>query len=133
MSMSSQIEGSTSRVQERVLCTKGATVTDRGMGYIEDTRGKKIFTYNDPIHSGEVNQFENLIRSIRDGKPINECRRIAESTMTLILGRMSAYTGRAIKWDWAMNASKLDLSRQKYELGELPVDPVAVPGKTQLV
>jgi predicted dehydrogenase len=133
MSMCSQIEGSTSKIGERVLCTKGATVTDRSMGYIEDTRGQKVFTYNDRIHSGEVTQFENLIRSIRDGKPINECRRIAESTMTLILGRMSAYTGRAIKWDWAMKASKLDLTPQKLELGDLPVAPVAIPGKTQLI
>jgi hypothetical protein len=46
---------------------------------------------------------------------------------------MSAYTGRALKWDWAMTASKLDLTRPKYELGELPVDPVAIPGKTPLV
>jgi predicted dehydrogenase len=133
MSMCSQIEGSTPKVQERVLCTKGATVTDRSMGYIEDTRGQKVFTYNERIHSGEVAQFENLIRSVREGKPINECRRIAESTMTLILGRMSAYTGRAIKWDWAMKASKLDLSPQRLEMGELPVAPVAVPGKTQLI
>jgi predicted dehydrogenase len=133
MSMCSQIEGSTPKVQERVLCTRGATVTDRSMGYIEDTKGQKVFTYSDPIHSGEVTQFANLIKSVRDGRPINECRRIAESTMTLILGRMSAYTGRAIKWDWAMKASKLDLSLAKYEMGDLPVDPVAVPGKTQLV
>ena len=133
MSMCSQIEGSTPKVQERVLCTKGATVTDRSMGYIEDTKGQKVYAYDAPIHSGEVTQFENLIRSIRDGKPINECRRIAESTMTLILGRMSAYTGRAIKWDWAMKASKLDLSPEKLALGDLPVAPVAVPGKTQLI
>ena len=133
MSMCSQIKGSTSKIGERILCTKGATVTDRSMGYIEDTRGQKVFTYNDRIHSGEVTQFENLIRSIRDGKPINECRRIAESTMTLILGRMSAYTGRAIKWDWVMKASKLDLTPQKLELGDLPVAPVAIPGKTQLI
>jgi len=133
MSMCSQIEGSTPRVGERVLCTKGATVTDRSMGYIEDTRGRKVFTYNDPIHSGEVAQFANLIKSIRDDKPLNECRRIAESTMTLIMGRMSAYTGRALKWDWAMKASKLDLSPGKYELGDRPVAPVPIPGKTQLI
>ena len=54
MSMCSQIEGSTPKVQERVLCTKGATVTDRSMGYIEDTKGRKVFTYNDPIHSGNA-------------------------------------------------------------------------------
>jgi predicted dehydrogenase len=133
MSMCSQIEGSTAKIGERVLCTKGATVTDRSMGYIEDTRGRKVFTYSDPIHSGEVAQFANLFKSIRASQPLNECRRIAETTMTLIMGRMSAYTGRALKWDWALNASKLDLTPAKYEMGDLPVAPVAAPGKTQLI
>jgi hypothetical protein len=53
--------------------------------------------------------------------------------MTAILGRMSAYTGRALKWDWAMTASKLDLTPPSYEMGRLPVAPVPVPGKTTLV
>lgn len=132
MSMSSQIEGSTSRVGERVVCTKGATYTTRALGYIDDTRGNKIFRYEDEIHSGDSALYASLIKSIREGEPINECRRMAESTMTVILGRLSAYTGRALKWDWAMNASELDLSPEKYELGDLPVRPVAVPGKTRL-
>jgi len=133
MSMCSQIEGSTPRVGERVLCTKGATYTTRGEGYIDDVKGNRIFKYEDEIHSGEVAQCANLIRSIREGKPINECKRLAESTMTVILGRLSAYTGRALKWDWAMKASKLDLSPEKYELGDLPVRPVSMPGKTKLM
>lgn len=33
----------------------------------------------------------------------------------------------------AMNASKLDLTPEKYELGDLPVRPVAIPGKTKLI
>jgi hypothetical protein len=45
---------------------------------------------------------------------------------------MSAYTGRAMSWDWAMNASTLDLSPAKYEFGPNPVPPVAVPGTTLL-
>ena len=53
--------------------------------------------------------------------------------MTAIMGRMSAYTGRALKWDWVMNASKLDLTPSRYELGDTPVAPVAIPGKTPLV
>ena len=133
MSMCSQIEGSTPRVGERVVCTKGATYTTRGEGYIDDVKGNRIFKYEDEIHSGEVAQCANLIRSIREGKPINECKRLAESTMTVILGRLSAYTGRALKWDWAMKASKLDLSPEKYELGDLPVRPVSMPGKTKLM
>ena len=32
-----------------------------------------------------------------------------------------------------MNASKLDLRPAKYEMGPLPVEPVAMPGRTPLV
>jgi hypothetical protein len=53
--------------------------------------------------------------------------------LTAIMGRMSAYTGRALKWDWVMNASKLDLTPASYEFGELPMPVVAMPGKTKLI
>jgi hypothetical protein len=49
------------------------------------------------------------------------------------MGRISAYTGRELSWDWAMKASKLDLSPAKYDFGELPAEPPASPGKTQLI
>jgi hypothetical protein len=80
-----------------------------------------------------VIEHADLIKSIREGKPINEGKQVADSTMAAIMGRMSAYTGRALKWDWVMNASRLDLTPEKYELGDLPVRPVAVPGKMQLI
>jgi len=51
----------------------------------------------------------------------------------MIMGRMSAYTGRALSWKWALNASKLDLSPEKLELGPLPVRPVAVQGEANPV
>jgi len=80
-----------------------------------------------------VQEHADLIASIRAGKPLNEGRNVAYSTMAAIMGRMSAYTGRALSWDWAMKASKLDLTPPKYEWGDLPVEPVASPGKTPLV
>ena len=132
MSMASQIEGSTPRVGERVVCTKGATFTTRAEGYIDDIKGNRIYKYDKKIHSGEVAQYAGLIKSIREGKPINECKRLAETSLTVIMGRMSAYTGRALSWKWAMK-SRLDLSPAKYELGDLPVRPVAIPGKVQLI
>jgi len=46
---------------------------------------------------------------------------------------MSAYTGRALKLEWALNSSKLDLVPKKLEFGQLPVEPVCMPGKTALV
>ena len=128
-SYSSQIQGSTSRVGERIVGTKGSFWTDRGKGYITDTRGEKIWSYEGRNWSGLVAEHAGLIKSIRDGKPINECRRLATSTMTMIMGRMSAYTGRALSWKWVMKSSKLDLSPEKLQLGPLPVRPVAVQGE----
>ena len=83
------------------------------------------------------NDILDLIRSgeiLPGGRMPNE-RRLAEikGAISAIAGRMSAYTGREMKWDWAYQASKLDLSPAKYEFGDLPVDPPAVPGQTKLV
>ncbi|MHC4434631.1 MAG: Gfo/Idh/MocA family protein [Planctomycetota bacterium] len=130
MSMCSQINGTTERVGERVVGTKGSTYTTRSVGYIE---GQNAYKYDGPRVRASVRQHADHIKSIRDGKPINEGWQVAESTLTAIMGRMSAYTGRAFKWDWVMNASKLDLRPAKYEMGDLPVRPVPVPGKTQLI
>jgi hypothetical protein len=41
--------------------------------------------------------------------------------------------GRKLKWDWVLKAWMLDVSLPKYEFGDLPMRPVAMPGKTPLV
>jgi len=130
MSMCRQTEGCSSNVSERVIGTKGLAYTDGANGYIH---GAKAYKYEGQSPNPYVQEHADLIASIREGKPLNEGIRIAESTLTAIMGRMSAYTGRALKWDWVMNASKLDLSPPRYEMSELPVRPVAVPGKTALI
>ena len=66
------------------------------------------------------------------GKPLNEGRQVAESTMTAIMGRMSAYTGRALSWDRILNASKLDLTPGPLAFGSLPPLILAVPGQIEL-
>jgi hypothetical protein len=53
--------------------------------------------------------------------------------MTAILGRMSAYTGRAINYEWALHQSKLDLMPESIGFGPLPVQPLAIPGKAPLI
>ncbi len=130
MSMCRQTEGCHSNVSERVVGTGGFSYTDGANGYI---RGSKAFEYPDESPNPYVQEHVDLIASIRNGSPLNEGKQVAESTMTAIMGRMSAYTGRALSWDWVMNASKLDLTPPAYTLGDLPVRPVAVPGKTELV
>ncbi len=128
--MGAQIDKVTDRQDNRVVGTKGRAYTDSGNLFIE---GDKPFRYDGPSPSPVIKQHADQIAAIRNGERLNEGKRIAESTMTCIMGRMSAYTGRALKWDWVMNASKLDLSPPKYEFGDLPMRPVAIPGQTQLI
>ena len=95
--------------------------------------GKYPFQYDGPTPNPAVEQYRDTLNSIRTGQAINEGIRIAQSTMTAIIGRMAAYTGRALKWDWAMNASQLDLTPEHWEFGDYPLAKVAVPGVTKLV
>ncbi len=128
MSMCRQTNGTTMNVSERLVGTNGSMYGDSSQAYIAGANAYK-FTGDDP--NPYVLEHADLISSIRSGKPLNEGKRIAESTLTAIMGRMSAYTGKAMNWDWAMQASKLKLGPEKYEFAELPMAPVAIPGKTQ--
>jgi predicted dehydrogenase len=128
--MGAQIDGVTDRNDQRLVGTKGSAYMDFANAIIE---GEKPFKYDGPSPDPCIRQHADQIAAIREAKPLNEGKRIAESTLTSIMGRMSAYTGRALKWDWVMNASKLDLRPPKYEFGDLPMPPIAIPGKTQLI
>ncbi len=127
ISMCRQMDGCTNRISERIVGTKGDAYGD---GTI---KGANPYKYEGPDSNPFIQEHTDLIESIRRGEPINEGQQIAESTMTAIMGRMSAYTGRELSWNWVMNTSKLDLSPPKYEMGDLPVQPVAVPGETKLL
>jgi myo-inositol 2-dehydrogenase / D-chiro-inositol 1-dehydrogenase len=129
MSMCRQIGGCAENVSERLVGTSGVAYTDGADGNIQ---GAKPYRPEKESPNPFVQEHANLIASIRAGRPLNEGRQVAESTLTAIMGRMSAYTGRALSWDWAMNASTLDLTPPHMEMKELPPLAIAVPGRTEL-
>jgi predicted dehydrogenase len=128
--MGCQIDCPIDRNDQRFVGSKGRAYSDFGRVVVEG-QNETEFAWDriDPC----LKQHADQINAIRQGKRLNEGRRVAESTLTSIMGRMSAYTGRALKFDWAMNASELDLSPPAYEFGDLEMRPVAVPGKTRLI
>jgi len=126
VSMARQIDGTQPLVSETVVGTKGRAVGGR-------IEGVNPFRYEGPNPNPYEQEHADLIASIRAGKPLNEGRQVAESTLTAIMGRMSAYTGQPVSWDFAMNESQLDLSPKEYKLGDFPASPVAMPGKTELL
>ncbi|MFO1054422.1 MAG: Gfo/Idh/MocA family oxidoreductase [Planctomycetota bacterium] len=83
---------------------------------------------------GDMYQFEHdeLFRSIREGKPINNGDYMCKATLMSIMGRMSAYTGKTITWEQALN-SKQDLSPAGYAWGPAPEPIIAIPGKTEFL
>jgi hypothetical protein len=80
-----------------------------------------------------VQEHTDLIAHIRENKPINELKQVAETTLTAIMGRMSAYTGVPVTWEQALN-SKLDTfpANLTWDMS-LTTPPVPHPGQTQLV
>jgi predicted dehydrogenase len=75
-------------------------------------------------------EHNELFASIRNGTPINNGEYMTKSTLMAIMGRMSAYTGKTITWEQALN-SKESLGPLKYQWGALATPEVAVPGVTQ--
>ncbi len=73
-----------------------------------------------------------MLDSIHAGQPLNELKRVAESTLTAIMGRMSAYTGQDVSWEQALN-SKLDTFPDKLEWGPRPKWVVHTPANTKLI
>ncbi len=79
-----------------------------------------------------VQEHTDLIASIRAGKPINELKHVAESTLTAIMGRMSTYTGKAVTWDQALNSKENWAPAELSFNAKLAVPPVPMPGVTPL-
>ena len=72
-----------------------------------------------------VEEHRMLLQSIQGGQYINDGVRHGESTLTAIMGRMAAYSGKAVTWDEAFNSQiqlvpgHLDWSKS-YPVGPVP-------------
>ncbi len=135
MSQCRHIRGCWSSVSEHIHGSTGTAVPN---GKI-NSNGEK-WRFRDKSKSPYQIEHDDLFAAIRSGTPYNEAKYGAESTMTSILGRMAAYSGKVIQWKDAI-ASNIDLSPKKYDWNAappvLPNDEgfykVAIPGKTKTV
>jgi predicted dehydrogenase len=128
LSMCRQIDGCENSVSEALAGTKGMCQVNAYVIKGENNWRRPSSDDVDPY----VQEHTDLIECIRSGKPINELKQVAESTLTAIMGRMSAYTGKAVTWDKALH-SKEDLLPSKIDWEtSLPTAGLAEPGRTKL-
>ncbi len=98
--------------------------------WASEITGPNAWTYAGPatLGSAYVTEHADLIASIRSGAAVNESKQVADSTLTAIMGRQAAYTGKTVTWD-EMTKSLIDYSPDEYVFGPLPERPVPMPGK----
>jgi myo-inositol 2-dehydrogenase / D-chiro-inositol 1-dehydrogenase len=128
MSMCRQITGCENSVSEALAGTDGFCQANK-----YSITGKRPWQYQGENNKPYVQEHTDLIEAIRAGRPYNELHSVAESTLTAILGRMAAYTGKAVTWEQALNSQE-SLVPEKFDWDSpLAVAPVALPGQTPLV
>jgi predicted dehydrogenase len=81
-----------------------------------------------------VQEHTDMVASIRgDGPYINHGMAVAESTLTCIMARESAYSGREITWDMIM-ASNQDLQPRAFDYKlAMEAPPLPVPGEYKFI
>ena len=130
-SMCRQINGCENNVSDLIRGTEGYTNCQNTI-YNQDSSIKWAFDYGNEDKIIEISPFDqehiDWVTAIRTGNPVNETQAIAESTMTGIMGRVSAYTGKEVSWEEMMN-SDLYLSPKHYSFGNVDVNKtVPEPG-----
>jgi myo-inositol 2-dehydrogenase / D-chiro-inositol 1-dehydrogenase len=95
--------------------------------------GKNSWQLEGKDNKPYVQEHTDLIGAIRAGKPYNELKNVAESTLTAIMGRMAAYTGQTVTWEDALGSKEELMPSNLGWDTPLAVGPVPMPGKTELV
>lgn len=137
-SMCRQINDCSNNISDRIQGTKGATNCENTIFNI-DGSVKWTFDYPKEGNGSNISRLAtnpydqehiDLVTAIRTGQPVNEAFQIAESTLTGIMGRISAYTGKEVSWEEMMN-SDLYLGPKTYAIGsvEIPKE-VPIPGSS---
>jgi predicted dehydrogenase len=129
LSMCRQVDGTAGNISEALVGTKGNCQVNE-----YKINGQVVVTRNADRQAGDpyVQEHTDLIAAIRGGKKLNELKDVAESTLTAILGRNAAYTGKEVTWDDTLRSMTDTMPANLGPQATLPVTPLPVPGKTQI-
>ncbi len=109
-----------------------------GMGNIKGWNdpvitGKESWRYSGPKCDMYQVEHDELFASIRKGQPINDGIWMAHSTLMALMGRTAAYTGKEVTWDEIMNSQEKFVPDNLTWNMDLPIRPMAMPGRAKSV
>lgn len=134
-SMCRQVNGCYGRVSEYFIGTEGAAWGEGKIQINENIKIPDFKVHNNPY----VQEHIALLDSVVNGKKLNEARQVAEASLTAVMGRISAYTGKLVRWvdltDPSINSPwynfVLTPTAEDFEKGEVKApeeDVIAIPG-----
>ena len=126
-SMCRQIVDTDTRIGEFIVGDKG-TVTMLG-GHDVNITGPNAAVLEEYPEQNEshMQEHRDFITDLRKGKIANDTRILCEGSMTAILGREAAYTGKVITWDDMMK-SNMKLTPDDIAKWDGSLRPVPKPG-----
>lgn len=127
-----QMAGCSNDISAHVLGSKGEAIMTTRKFEIQPGKGGTAWVRTEKDNNYFQTEHDVLFASIRSGKPVNNGDYMSKTTLMAVMGRMSAYTGKTVTWEQAMDSSE-DLSPPKYEWGPLAEPAIAMPGVTRLV
>ena len=92
---------------ERFFGSLGVVDTlQSGPAKIISNKDQGVVTYNGPVdlHKANIAKMQAMVASIKSGKFDNQTEQGADTTLTTILGRMAAYTGKEVTWEAMMKS-----------------------------
>ncbi|MGE0759463.1 MAG: Gfo/Idh/MocA family protein [Pirellulaceae bacterium] len=104
-----------------------------GKGPVPVISGLNSWTFQgkrERMHQQEQDEF---FASIRAGRPINDGRRMAHTSLMALMGRMAAYTGQEITWEQALNSRQQLVPDHLSWDTKIELTPTAQPGVTKFL
>jgi predicted dehydrogenase len=101
--------------------------------------GENKWRYNSKKRDPSMYDAEHKVffEHIRNNKAFNNGEVSVISTGLALMGRMSAYTGRRVYWDYpkkpSLMTSQEDLTPSNYDWADIAMRPVPIPGRTKFV
>ena len=127
MSMTRQFVGAQGNVSEAIVGTRGecngTRIWNKSGVVFQGPRGEN------PYVQEQMDLLRNIVRP-EGAELLNEAKSVGESTMTALMGRTAAYTGKRVKWKEMMALNDSQMPSSSWD-ATIPVTTVAVPGNPE--